>query len=81
MIFRKGESQLKTSWFEEWLDITFLEKLVTIIWCGMAYILWLVFGDLITLYRVVVSIGTWIVLTLLTWWFGKFMGSEDRHWN
>ena len=77
----RREPQLKTSWFEEWLDITFMEKLVTIAWCGLPYIIWLMFDDLIIVYKLLVSIGAWILLTLLCYWFGKFMSSDERDWN
>ena len=32
-------------------------------------------------YKVLVSIGIWILMTILCYWFGKFMASGDRHWN
>ena len=80
-MIRRREPQLKTSWFEEWLDITFMEKLVTIAWCGMPYLIWLMFDDLIIVYKVLASIGVWILMTLLCYWFGVFMSSQERYWN
>ena len=68
-------------WFEQWLDITFVEKLVTIAWCGMPYLLWMMIEDVIVLYRIPIVIVIWILLTLLCYWFGHFMSSEERDWN
>lgn len=80
MIHRRHQLKSK-GWFEEWLDISFIEKLVTIMWCGMPYIIWLVVDDLIIVYKVLTSIGVWILMTLLCYWFGKFMSSDEREWN
>ena len=80
MIHRRNQLRPK-GWFEEWLDITFPEKLVTIAWCGLPYIIWLMADGLAIWYKVLVSVGVWILLTLLCWSFGKFMGSGDRYWN
>ena len=68
-------------WFEQWLDITFPEKLITIMWCGMPYLLWMMVEGLGVIYKVPVVISVWILLTLLCWWFGHFMSSEERDWN
>ena len=80
MIHRRHQLKSK-GWFEEWLDISFIEKLVTIMWCGMPYIIWLVVDDLIIVYKVLTSIGVWILMTLLCYWFGNFMSSDEREWN
>tara|TARA_R110002110_G_scaffold181689_1_gene388111 strand:- start:3586 stop:3861 length:276 start_codon:yes stop_codon:yes gene_type:complete len=80
MIHRRNQLKSK-GWFEEWLDISLIEKLVTIMWCGMPYIIWLVVDDLIIVYKVLTSIGVWILMTLLCYWFGKFMSSDEREWN
>ena len=80
-MIRRRETLLKKSWFEEWLDITFPEKLITIAWCGLPYIIWLMVDGLAVGYKVLASIGVWILLTLLCYWFGKFMASDQRHWN
>ena len=77
----RREQTLKTSWFEEWLDITFPEKLVTLAWCGLPYLIWLMADGLAIGYKVLVSIGVWILMTLLCYWFGKFMSGDGRHWN
>ena len=71
----------KKGWFEEWLDLSFMEKLITMMWCGMPYMIWIMVGDLIIAYKILTSIGVWIVLTLLCYWFGHFMSSEERDWN
>ena len=68
-------------WFEQWLDITFPEKLITIMWCGMPYLLWMMSEGLGVVYKVPVVISVWILLTLLCWWFGHFMSSDERDWN
>ena len=41
---------------EEWIDITFPEKLVTIAWCGLPYLIWLVADDLSVVYKISLSI-------------------------
>ena len=68
------------SWFEEWLDISFIEKLVTIMWCGMPYLIWMMSDGLFITYRILTSISVWLFLTLLCYWFGKFMSSDERSW-
>ena len=80
-MIRRREQTLKKGWLEEWLDITFSEKLVTIAWCGLPYLIWLIADGLNVVYKVLVSIGVWILLTLLCYWFGKFMSSDQRDWN
>jgi hypothetical protein len=77
----RREPQLKKGWMEEWLDITFAEKLVTLAWCGMPYLIWLMADGLNVGYKVLVSIGVWILMTLLCYWFGTFMSSDQRYWN
>ena len=80
MIHRRNQPKPK-GWFEEWLDISFPEKLVTIAWCGLPYIIWMMCGSLDIIYKIPISIGVWILLTLLCYWFGMFMASDQRHWN
>ena len=77
---RRGDSKSK-GWFEEWLDISFVEKLITLAWCGLPYIIWLMVDGLAVGYKVLASIGIWIFLTLLCYWFGKFMSNDERNWN
>ena len=79
-MIRRREQLLKKSWFEEWLDISFPEKLVTIAWCGLPYLIWMMVDGLAVGYKVLASIGVWILMTLLCYWFGVFMSSEDRDW-
>ena len=78
MIIRDRYKPRNKGWFEEWLDLSFMEKLVTVMWCGMPYIIWMMVEGLEVWYRVIASIGVWILLTLLCWWFGKFM--SEREW-
>ena len=81
MVVNRREQTLKKGWFEEWLDITFMEKLVTIAWCGLPYLIWLMVDGLSILYKIPITIGVWVLLTLLCYGFGKFMSSEERYWN
>ena len=81
MVINKRNQPRHKGWFEEWLDLSFMEKLITLMWCGMPYLIWMMADGLEIWYRVITSIGVWILLTLLCYWFGKFMSSEDRHWN
>jgi len=80
-MIRRREQLLKRSWFEEWLDLYFPEKMISIMWCGMPYIIWMMCDGLELMYKIPISIGVWILLSLLCYWFGKFMASGDRHWN
>jgi len=81
-MIRRREQTLKKSWFEEWLDITFPEKLVTIAWCGLPYLFWLMFDIISNIWiRTISVIGIFILLSLLIYGFSKFMSSEQRHWN
>ena len=79
-MINKKYTDRKKGWFEQWLDITFPEKLITIAWCGMPYIIWMMVEGLSVPYKILTSIGVWILLTLLCWWFGHFMSSEERNW-
>ena len=79
MIIRKGESRQK-GWFEQWIDITFPEKMINIMWFGMRNLIWMICDGLEIWYKVTISIGVWIFLTLCCYWFGKFMSSEYRSW-
>ena len=81
MIIRDRHQPRPKGWLEEWLDITFPEKLVTVAWCGLPYLIWLMVDDLIIVYKILTSIGVWILMTLLCYWFGNFMSSDQRHWN
>jgi len=81
-MIRRREQLLKRSWFEEWLDITFPEKLVTVAWCGLPYLIWLMVDGLVFwYYKLIVSTAVWVILSLLIYWFANFMASGDRHWN
>ena len=80
-MIRRREQLLKKSWFEEWLDLSIMEKLISIMWCGMPYLIWMMADGLELMYKIPISIGIWILLTLLCYWFGHFMSSEERHWN
>ena len=77
MIIKKGRHDRNKGWFEEWLDFSFMEKLITIMWCGMPYIIWMMVEGLSVPYKILTSIGVWILLTLLCYWFGKLMSERD----
>ena len=81
MVVNKRNQPRHKGWFEEWLDLSFMEKLVTIMWCGMPYMLWMIAEDVIVMYRLPIVIVIWILLTLSCWWFGHFMSSDQRDWN
>ena len=81
MVINKRNQPRQKGWFEQWLDLSFMEKLITIMWCGMPYLLWLMSEGLGMMYKVPVVIVVWVVLTLLCWWFGHFMSSDERDWN
>ena len=81
MVIRKGRQDRKKGWIEEWLDLSFVEKLISIMWCGMPYLIWMMADGLELMYKIPISIGIWILLSLLCYWFGHFMSSEERHWN
>jgi len=81
MIHRRHNYKEKS--FSEMLisDTSFPEKLIVIAWCGMPYLIWMMADGLGLIYKILTSIGVWVFLTLCCYWFGKFMGSEERHWN
>ena len=81
MVINKRNQPRQKGWFEQWLDLSFMEKLITIMWCGMPYLLWMMADGLEVWYRVVTSIGVWVLLTLCCYWFGVFMSNEQRDWN
>tara|TARA_R110002020_G_scaffold3480_3_gene15457 strand:+ start:262 stop:507 length:246 start_codon:yes stop_codon:yes gene_type:complete len=81
MIIRKDRYGRKKGWFEEWLDLSFIEKLMSIMWCGFPYLVWVMCDGLEVWYKIILSIGIWILATLLCYWFGVFMSSDQRDWN
>ena len=81
MIIRDRHKLRPKGWFEEWLDLSFMEKLMSMMWCGMPYLIWMMADGLELMYKIPISIGIWILLSLLCYWFGKFMSSDQRDWN
>ena len=77
MIVRNKDRGRPKGWFEEWLDLSIMEKLVTLMWCGLPYMIWVMCGSLDVMYKIPISIGVWIVLTLLCYLFGKIMSEMD----
>ncbi len=78
---RRREQIRNKGWFEEWLNLSFMEKLISIMWFGMTYMIWMMAEGLDVWYRVIVSVSVFILLTLLCYLFGIFMSSDQRHWN
>jgi len=82
MISRDSRGYKEKSFMETLIsDTSFPEKLIVIMWCAMPYLIWMMADGLEIWYRVITSIGVWLFLSLLCYWFGKFMSSEDRDWN
>ena len=80
MIRRKPE--LKRGWFESWIDDTnIIEKLIFLIWFCMIYIFYIMFDGFDMWIRILLSIGSFIILSTLIYWFGSFMSSQERYWN
>ena len=77
MIIKDRYKSRNKGWFEEWLDLSIMEKLVTVMWCGMPYMLWMMTEDLLVMYKLPIVIVIWILLTLLCYWFGKLMSERD----
>ena len=83
MIVSRDRGKYKEKSFMEMLisDTSFPEKLIVIMWCAMPYLIWMMADGLDIMYKIPISIGIWILLTLLCYWFGHFMSSDQRHWN
>ena len=82
MISRDRRGYKEKNWMEMLVtDTSFPEKLIVIAWCGFPYIIWVMTESLDIWYRVITSLGIWLFLSLLCYWFGNFMGSDERHWN
>ena len=80
MVRRKQEP--KKGWFESFIDDTnIIEKLVFLIWFGMIGILYIMFDMFDMWLRILVSIGVFSLSSILIYWFGSFMSSQERHWN
>ena len=80
MIRKKQE--LKKGWFESFIDDTnIIEKLMFLIWFGMIGILYIMFDVFDMWIRILLSIGSFILLSLLIYGFAVFMSSEERDWN
>ena len=77
MVINKRNQPRQKGWFEQWLDITFVEKLVSLAWCCFPYLIWMMCDGLDIWYKIVISIGGFIFATLLCYWFGKFMSERD----
>ena len=77
MIVRNKDRGRPKGWFEEWLDLSIMEKLISMMWCGMHYLIWMMCDGLDIMYKIPISIGVWIVLTLLCYLFGKIMSEMD----
>ena len=47
----------------------------------MPYLLYIMFDWFDIIPRVGLTIGIFIVASILVYWFGNYMGSEERYWN
>ena len=81
MVVKKKNRYREKDLFEEWLDTSFPEKLISIMWCGLPYIVYMILDGLTMWVKVLSSISIWILLTLLCWYFAGYMSSDERHWN
>ena len=81
MIVRKDKYKPK-GWFESFLDdTTFLEKIICLIWCSaMPFIIWMMCDSLELTYKIIITIGVWLLMTLCCYWFGKFMSERDWYY-
>ena len=63
MISRDRRGYKEKNWMEMLVtDTSFPEKLIVITWCGLPYIIWLMSESLEVWYRVITSIGIWILI-------------------
>ena len=83
MIINKNRNkQLKEGWFEQFIDDTnIIEKLIFLIWFGMIGIFYIMFDMFNMWIRILISIGLFSLSSILIYWFGCFMSSEERSWN
>ncbi len=56
MIINRRDKTKPKGWFEQWLDITFPEKLVTLRGCGMPYLVWMMADGFGVIYKVTIVI-------------------------
>tara|TARA_Y100000034_G_scaffold70465_1_gene85031 strand:- start:131 stop:376 length:246 start_codon:yes stop_codon:yes gene_type:complete len=81
-MIRRREPQLKKGWSESFIDDTnFIEKIAFIMWFGMIGIFYIMFDMLDIWIRILISIGSFTISSIIIYWFGNFMSSEERHWN
>ena len=81
MIRRKKDPKPK-GWFESWIDDTnIIEKILFLMWFGMIYMFYIMFDMFDIWIRILLSIGLFSLSSLLIYWFGVFMSSEERNWN
>ena len=82
-MIRNREPIKDKSFFDKLIsDTSFPEKLIVILWCMFPYFLYIML-DFLTVwwYRILGTVGVWVILSLFCYWFGVFMSSEDRDWN
>ena len=81
-MIRRREQIKQKGWSESFIDdTTFIEKLAFIMWFGMIYMFYLMFDMFDMWIRILISIGLFSLSSLLIYWFGKFMSSDERYWN
>ena len=82
MIINKRNQPKSKGWFESFIDDTnIIVKFGFLIWFGMIGILYIMFDVFDMWIRILLSIGSFILLSLLIYGFAVFMSSEERDWN
>ena len=82
MIINKRNQPKPVGWFEAFIDDTnIIEKILFLMWFGMIYMFYIVFDMFDIWIRILISIGLFSLSSLLIYWFGVFMSSEERNWN
>ena len=80
-MIRRREPIKKKGWFESFIDdYSFMEKLILMLWCTFPYFIFIMLDWFDIWIRVALALGIFIISSLLCYWFGVFMSSEDRDW-
>ncbi len=82
MIRDRRDTKLKKGWFESFIDDTnFVEKILFIAWGGLIGMFYIMFDMFNIWIRILLSGGLFIIISILIYWFGRFMSGEERYWN
>ena len=77
-MIRRREQLKKKSWGEWFIqDYSFPEKMVAIMWCCFPYLIYVMSEGIEVWYRLILSVGIWILLSLLCFWFGSSINYAD----